>query len=132
MIRAQRRQAWRYYKETRLRDRARQVAKVVLRDSSLAKPEALTQRAKQKIKKKSKVWFQKDLSSHKINFRTFFATLRCHKNSTKSGAFPKRARHCERAPFLSISSCQILPWKVFSSYQSQNFSCGRALFLIHF
>ena len=50
LIRAQSRRAWRYYKRTRLRDRARQVAKVILRESSLTKREALTRNTKQRIR----------------------------------------------------------------------------------
>ena len=50
LIRAQSRRAWRHYKRTRLRDRARQVAKVILRESSLTKREALTRNTKQRIR----------------------------------------------------------------------------------
>ena len=81
--RAQR--ACRYYKRTRLWDRARQVAKVVLRESSLSKREALTKNTKQKIWKKSKKWFQKNLMNHKLKFRTFFAELRSNQLSGQTG-----------------------------------------------
>ena len=69
VLKAQRRRAWRYYKRTRFRDRARQVAKVVLRESSLSKREACTRNTKQKIWKKSKKWFQKNLVNHNVKFQ---------------------------------------------------------------
>ena len=50
------RRLWRYFKRTRLRERARQVAKEVLHGSHLSKRKALTRKVKHKINKKCKRW----------------------------------------------------------------------------
>ena len=59
VLRAQRRRAWRYLKRAQLRDRARQVAKVILRESSLFKREALTKTQNRKSGRKAKSGFRK-------------------------------------------------------------------------
>ena len=87
-LRAQGRCAWRYFKGTRLRDRARQVAKAILHECSLSKREALTKIARQKVRKKTKRWFQRNIVHLKNEFKTFFATLRSHKVSERKGDMP--------------------------------------------
>ena len=87
-LRAQGRCAWRYFKRTRLRDRARQVAKAILHECSLSKREALTKIVRQKVRKKTKRWFQRNIVHLKNKFKTFFATLRSHKVSERKGDMP--------------------------------------------
>ena len=71
------RRLWRYYKRTRLRARARQVAKEVLRESHLSKRKALTKQAKQKTNKKCKHWFQANILDHKREFKQFRKNFIC-------------------------------------------------------
>ena len=66
----------RVFKRTRLRVRAKQVAKQFLRRSSLSKRELTSHPTKQKIKHQCREWFKSTRHVLKAEFRSFCATLK--------------------------------------------------------